>query len=25
VRLAEVAEEYSGPVLLAEDGTQFWV
>jgi ribonuclease BN (tRNA processing enzyme) len=25
VRLAEVAEQYSGPVLLAEDGTQFWV
>jgi len=25
VRLAEVAEAYSGPVLLAEDGTQFWV
>jgi len=25
VRLAEVAEEYSGPILLAEDGTQFWV
>jgi len=25
VRLAEVAEQYQGPVLLAEDGTQFWV
>ncbi|HYV51154.1 MAG TPA: ribonuclease Z [Dongiaceae bacterium] len=25
VRLTEVAEEYSGPVLMAEDGTQFWV
>jgi ribonuclease BN (tRNA processing enzyme) len=25
VRLDEVAEHYSGPVLLAEDGMQFWV
>jgi ribonuclease BN (tRNA processing enzyme) len=25
VRLDEVAEHYAGPVLLAEDGMQFWV